>query len=68
MDLAAPQWNSLYIASIYTILHNRKTEERKELDKKQVNDQKAKLEIGNDHSTLLLLLVLGQEGKREKNG
>ena len=49
-------------------LHYRKTEERKKLDKKQMNDQKAKLEIGNDHSTLLLLLVLGQEGKREKNG
>lgn len=43
-------------------------QKKKELDKKQVNDQKAKLEIGNDHSTLLLLLVLGQEGKREKNG
>ena len=32
--------------------HNRKTE-RKELDKKQMNDQKAKLEIRNDHSTLV---------------
>ena len=31
-----------------------------------MNDQKAKLEIRNNHSTQSQLLVLGQEGKRER--